>query len=150
MSALRLRRCRRPSPTIISNAASGVPGPVSPGKSSRSSAPISGPPAGVPTVISGGSVQTLISETQVTFDNIPAPLLFVSATQINTIVPVRSRGQGFHAAGHRLQEHASVAVTLNVADAAPGIFMLNASGQGAILNEDGTVNGLENPAPRAV
>src|SRR5207302_9459415 len=82
-----------PAPTIISNAASGVSGPVSPGEIVSIFGGNLGPSAGVPTVVSGGSIQTLIAETQVTFDNIPAPLLFVSATQINAIVPYGIAGR---------------------------------------------------------
>jgi len=40
----------------------------------------------------------------------------------------------------------SSAVTIPVATAAPGIFVLNSAGQGAILNQDGSVNSTTNPA----
>jgi uncharacterized protein (TIGR03437 family) len=44
----------------------------------------------------------------------------------------------------------SAPLVLDVARAAPGIFTMNksGSGQGAILNQDGSVNGPDNPAPR--
>jgi len=35
-----------------------------------------------------------------------------------------------------------------VADSAPGIFAINVAGQGAILNQNGTVNGVANPAQK--
>jgi uncharacterized protein (TIGR03437 family) len=42
----------------------------------------------------------------------------------------------------------SAPITLSVADAAPGIFTIDSSGQGAILNEDGSVNGPDAPAAK--
>jgi uncharacterized protein (TIGR03437 family) len=137
-----------PAPTIISNAASRASGPVAPGEIISIFGGNLGPSAGVPTLVSGGSIQTLIAETQVTFDNIPAPLLFVSATQINAIVPYGIAGRASTRLAVVYKNTPSAVVTLNVADAAPGIFTINPSGQGAILNEDGTVNGLLSPAPK--
>jgi len=137
-----------PAPTIIANAASGVPGPVAPGEIISIYGANLGPSTGVATAVTDGKVQSLISETQVSFDNIPAPLLYVSATQINTIVPYGVAGRASTRLTVVYKNTPSLAVTLNVATAAPGIFVLNPAGEAAILNENGSLNGLVNPAPR--
>lgn len=85
----------------------------------------------------------------VTFDGIPAPLLYSSANQINAVVPygvnstatqmtVQFNGQSYGP------------VAMPVAAAVPGIFTLDGSGhgQGAVLNQDGTLNSISNPATR--
>ncbi len=45
------------------------------------------------------------------------------------------------------QGTASPGDDLNVIDSAPGIFTLNLAGQGAIVNQDGTINSPANGAP---
>ena len=86
-----------------------------------------------------------IADTSVTINSLPAPLLFESPGQINAQIPwdiqpgaatvvVRTRGAW------------SPPVHITVQQAAPGLFT-NESGGAAAINEDGSVNSHEKPAP---
>jgi uncharacterized protein (TIGR03437 family) len=100
--------------------------------------------------LTGGRVSTSLAQTRVLFDGIPAPLLYVQADQIGAMVP--------YAVGGRLDTQVIVenkgrlspTITIPVADSAPGLFTVNArgTGQGAILNQDLTLNSASNPAAR--
>jgi hypothetical protein len=85
----------------------------------------------------------------VTFDNIPAPLLYVGANQINAIVPFEVAGNSSTQIVATVNGAASVASQPVVA-AAPGIFTvdLTGAGQAVVLNQDGTLNSSTNPAAR--
>jgi hypothetical protein len=103
--------------------------------------------------VAPGEVITLFgsgfgTQLTVSFDTISAPILYASDTQINAVVPfevfapavltVMSGGQ-------------TIAIAkLPLVAAVPAIFTINQSGtgQGAILNQDGTVNSPSNPAVR--
>jgi uncharacterized protein (TIGR03437 family) len=90
---------------------------------------------------------TILGGTQVLVNGVPAPLFYVSPTQINFQMPAEPVG-------------ASVAVTVvsggitslqamvNISSAGPGIFTVasNGSGQGAVLNQDNSPNSAQNPA----
>jgi uncharacterized protein (TIGR03437 family) len=104
---------------------------------------------------SKGLFPTVIGHTRVTFNGIPAPLLYVSNEQINCVVP-------HGVAGTRTAQvvvdllspsgpDSSPAVTVPVSDTSPGIFSADQSGSGpgAVLNAgDGTgLNTESNPAP---
>ena len=93
-------------------------------------------------------MQTQLSETQVTFDNLVAPLLYVSATQINVIAPYGIAGRVSTRMVVSYKRSQSTAITLSVVDAAPSIFVLDPSGQGAIVNEDGSVRQARQPGAK--
>jgi uncharacterized protein (TIGR03437 family) len=92
-------------------------------------------------------VPTTLAGVTVTFNGVPAPLLFVAQGQINAIVPYQVAGQ---TSVPVVVENGATSATFTVpvAAVAPAIFSLaqNGSGQGAILNSDGTVNGASNAA----
>ena len=96
-----------------------------------------------------GRVTTGLSNTRVLFDGVPAPLLLVSADEINVIAPA-ALGQK---ATTRIdiERNGSIASTLTVgvAAAAPALLTLDGTGAGqaAAINEDGAVNTAETPAP---
>jgi len=75
-------------------------------------------------------------------------LIFVAPGQINAIVPYEVAGQTSVPVVVNNNGSASASLTVPVAAVAPAIFSLteNGSGQGAILNADGSVNGAGNPA----
>jgi len=111
-----------PQIAAITNAASLTPGPLVAG----SLATIMGTHlAGTPSV---------------TFDGVPAQLLFTSATQINLLVPsqlgTKTTSQVVVTAGGL----SSVPTTVTLAPIAPAIF------SGGVLNQDSTVNSASNPA----
>jgi len=98
-------------------------------------------------VTASGTVPTTLAGVTVTFNGVPAPLLFVAQGQINAIVPYQVAGQ---TSVPVVVENGATSATFTVpvAAVAPAIFSLaqNGSGQGAILNSDGTVNGASNAA----
>jgi uncharacterized protein (TIGR03437 family) len=97
-----------------------------------------------------GNVSTTLGGTQVTFNGIPAPLTYVSHEQINAVVPFEVQGSSAVVQVQYAPGGTSNSVTLPVVPAVPGVFTLtgNGVGPGAILNEDGSVNTVDNRAAR--
>lgn len=134
----------------VVNAASELAGPVAPGEIVT----IYGTGIG-PALLAGAQVsplyffETYTSETTVTFDGIPAPLIYCSAGQTAAIVPYSVAGQASTQMVVTYQGRSSAPVTVPVALSAPGLFSENASGtgNGAILNSDLSLNTPSNPAP---
>jgi uncharacterized protein (TIGR03437 family) len=99
-------------------------------------------------VSESGAAATSLSGTQVFFDGVAAPLVYAASGQVSAVVPFgvadRSSTQMTIANGGETSANA----TLGLSPSAPGVFTVNASGSGpgAILNQDGTVNGEDNPA----
>ena len=89
-----------------------------------------------------------LGETLVLFDGIPAPLLATSDGQVNAVVPYDLAGQSHVEMLVIYKGSVSAPFLLPVKEASPGLFTLNASGkgQGAILNQDLTINSFSNPA----
>jgi uncharacterized protein (TIGR03437 family) len=92
---------------------------------------------------------TTLGGTQVLFDGLQAPLLYVSANQINAVVPYEVKApvtemKVLGAAGMDGPR------AMPVADAVPAIFTYDSSGIGeaAVLNQDLTYNSIANPAAR--
>jgi uncharacterized protein (TIGR03437 family) len=132
------------------NAGSFQAGPVAPGEIITLKGVGMGPATGVSgTVSAAGALVTNVSGVRVLFDGIESPLLYVRADQINAIAPYEIYGRVNTQIKVEYQGVQSTALQLNVVDTAPGIFTLDASGkgQGAIVNQNGTVNGPTNPAP---
>jgi uncharacterized protein (TIGR03437 family) len=142
-----------PSPVIISvvNAASFAPTAAAPGEVITIFGSGIGPATPAGGHITSGTLDNLVGGTQVLFDGIPAPLLYVSSTQINAVVPYEIEGRFSTQLQVAVQGTLSAPVSLRVVDTAPGIFTVNAtgSGQGAILNQNFSLNGPANPAARA-
>jgi uncharacterized protein (TIGR03437 family) len=96
-----------------------------------------------------GKVATTVSGVQVSIGGFPAPLLYVSPTQLNTIVPYEVSGNSAAIS----VSYAGVTIpagTYPVVAALPGVFTTGSLGvgQGATLNQDGSVNSATNPAAR--
>ncbi len=142
------------SPVVlaITSGASLQPGAVSPGEIVT----IFGNGIGPATPATGtsfepttsGTVPTTLANVTVTFNNVPAPLIFVSQGQINAIVPYEVAGQTSVPVVVNDNGTKSATFTVPVLAVTPSIFSLadNGSGQGAILNSDASVNGTSNPA----
>jgi len=89
----------------------------------------------------------------VTFDGIPAPIIYSSSDQISVMVPYGVAGRGRVNMIVNYKGNASLPFGINVVDVSPGLYTLNATstaagsgvGQGAILNENSTINGQNNP-----
>lgn len=98
--------------------------------------------------IVNGRLATTLAETRVLFDGNPAPLVYVSASQISAIVPYAVASRITTALQVEYRGTRTNTVTLNVVDTAPGLFTANSSGRGpgAILNQDSSVNTASNAA----
>lgn len=110
-----------------------------------------GPATGVSGQInSQGFLATTLSDVEVLFDGIPAPIIYASATQINTVVPYEVYGRTTTRLQIRYRTQRSRDLELRVQDVGPGLFTSNSSGTGqaAALNQNGSINSASNPEQR--
>ena len=140
-----------PVVTAVENAASYAAGAVAPGEIvviwGRS---LSQPATNILQLASDGSVASSLAGTRALFDGIAAPLAYTTKDQLCAVVPYEVDGQSQTSLQVEYQGIRSAPFVLAVTKSSPGLFTANGSGrdQGAILNQDGTVNGPENPAAR--
>ena len=101
-----------------------------------------------PQIVSGGLVPTQVGDVRVLFDGIAAPILYAQAKQVNTVIPWSLFGRTTVRVEVEYKGNRSTAVQIQLYDAAPGIFSIDGSGtgQGAALNQDGSVNSAGNGA----
>jgi uncharacterized protein (TIGR03437 family) len=98
---------------------------------------------------SNGLVSNSVAGVQVLFDGIPAPIVYVSATQIAVVTPYFGTTSATTHVQVEYQGVRSDPFPVAVQATAPGLFTANATGtgQGAILNQDGvTLNSANAPA----
>jgi uncharacterized protein (TIGR03437 family) len=86
-------------------------------------------------------VQSPSEGTRVLFDGVPAPLLYVSTSQINATVPYEVAGQQFTTIRVEHNRETNATWGAPVVAAAPGIFL-------PVLNQDNSVNSPASPAAR--
>ena len=93
-------------------------------------------------------VPDTLGGTRVLFDGVPAPILFASASQINLVAPFGLAGKSTTQLQVERNNSRTPAATVSVLDTAPSIFTMTGagSGQGAILNQDGSLNSASSPA----
>ena len=143
-----------PTATVsrVADAATYLPGSISPGEILVIFGSGLGPPTLVQSQVSGGRYPTTLAGTTVYFDSTPAPILYASTTQLAVAAPFGIAGRTnltIDLSGKR-----TAPIALSVDAAAPGIFTANASGSGlaAALNvaADGgiTVHGANAPVAR--
>jgi len=96
------------------------------------------------------TLATTLADTRILFNGAPAPLLYVSDKQSSAIVPYAVAGRPSVGVQVEYKGVRSDVITMPVLASRPGIFTLDASGggQGAVLNEDGSLNSPANPAQR--
>jgi uncharacterized protein (TIGR03437 family) len=137
-----------PTITAVVNGASFQSTGLSPGVIFTVAGTGLGPPIGQTLQFdSSGNIASTLAGVQVLVDDTPAPLLFVQGNQINAVAPyeLTSRvGQSVNVQVIYNQVAGNIAEVPIVATS-PAIFNLG-SGQGAIRNQDQTVNGTSNPA----
>jgi uncharacterized protein (TIGR03437 family) len=134
----------------VVNAASYIGGPVSPGELVTIFGTAIGPvTAAYPSIVpSTGKLATTIGGVEVLFNGIPAPMIYASSGQVSAVVPYEMAPSPsvwiVYAGG------TSSAYQLNSVATAPGLFTRNSSGSGpgAILNQDNSTNGPNNPAAK--
>jgi uncharacterized protein (TIGR03437 family) len=142
-----------PQLTAVVNAASYAVGPIAPGEVVALGGTALGPaqPVGAQLASNGQSITTTLGGVQVMFDGkYPAALTYVSDRQLNAIAPYEIAGEDSTQIIVQYGGATSAAFTAQVEAAAPGIFSLdfNGLGNGAILDQDYSVNGNLHPATR--
>jgi uncharacterized protein (TIGR03437 family) len=96
-----------------------------------------------------GLLPATLGGVTVTFDGIPAPMLYASSGQINLQVPYETGGKKTTTIVVMNQGTASDPISVPVLAAQPGLFQVPGSSQAiADNNQDGTRNGPSNPAPK--
>jgi len=138
-------------PDCVVNAASYVGGGVAPGEIVTIFGSAMGPSELVPLRLTDDRrLATALAETRVLFNGVPAPLVYVSDKQVSAIVPYVVAGRSSVDVQVEYAGLRSEALTVAVLPSRPGIFTQDSSGQGqgAILNEDGSINSPSNPARR--
>ena len=104
-----------------------------------------GPQSGTqPTIDLKTGFPTSLANVQVTFDGIPAPLLYVQDHQINAIAPWLV-GPGSTEICASYNGATSNCIVRGVNTAAPGVFTTDGT-HAAALNQDGSINSPANPA----
>jgi uncharacterized protein (TIGR03437 family) len=93
-------------------------------------------------------IATELAATRILFSGRPAPLLYVWENQCSVFVPYEVEEKAVTDLVVEYNGVRSAPVTLNVTSASPGLFaaQANGAGQGAILNEDGSLNSAARPA----
>jgi uncharacterized protein (TIGR03437 family) len=133
-------------PGGVLNGASISSGPVAPGEVFTLLGSSIGPVSA--TVPTGAPSGTALGATRVLFDGVPAPLLYAGPNQINGVTPYALAGNTSTDMRILNGDRLISDLTIPVALSSPAIFTLDANGvgQGAILNQDSTVNSPSNPA----
>jgi uncharacterized protein (TIGR03437 family) len=107
-------------------------------------------PSGLETAPLGsdGRLPTTLSGTRVLFDNVPAPILYVSSGQASVIVPGSVVGRASTTITVERNGLPSAAALADVIPALPALFTADASGRGqvAAANQDGSYNSRARPA----
>lgn len=146
----------RPAAPVIAaagivNAASGGGGGISPGEILV----IYGAGLGPSQLVSAsanadGRYERVLAGTRVLFDGVPGALWYTSATQLAVIAPYYLYWKDTTVVQVEYSGIKSNALSLPIVGAAPGLFTADSSGkgQGAILNQDYSVNSSRNPAAR--
>jgi len=148
------------TPGGVTNAASGQSSLIAPGEIVA----VYGANMGPAQLISAsfdanGRLPTSLAGTQLLVGGVPVPLLYTSANQIAGIAPLSLAASlaspgppPFVSIQVGYQGIGSVTMTNSLIDApvVPGLFTADASGhgQGAIVNQDGSINSVSHPAPQ--
>lgn len=121
--------------------------PISGGSFGTSTAQFTDLPNPVPYPKVLGDIQVLVNGT-------PAPLTYVSPTQINFVVPMNAPTGGnaeIQVVKVSTGQLFAISETIAMNSISPGVFEISGTGtarQAAVLNQDNTINGATNPAKR--
>lgn len=123
----------------LQNASSYAEGAIAPGELVTLRGLGFGPETGVIAQTDpAGKIPTALTGVQVFFDDLPAPLLYVQAEQINVQAPFELAGKATTRVHTEYNGDATNAATIPIAPVAPAISY--------ITNQDGTINSAANPA----
>ena len=130
-----------PSFSSLVSSASFQTGPVAPGELITFFGHYLGPAAPNTWTLGANGVLTIPNANiQVFFDDVPAPLVYISAGQVNAVAPY-STANGISTVRIQTAGGSVSSTSIAAAATAPGIF------PNAIVNENGSINGPSNPAP---
>jgi uncharacterized protein (TIGR03437 family) len=138
------------TPSGVLNAASLLSGAIAPGEMLTINGTGLAAPGPATAAPAGQPLPTELANTQVFFNNVPAPLSSVQADQVSVVVPYEVQGLSTVLMKVVYSGASSSSVNLMVAATAPGVFTSPSTGTGQITaeNVDGTVNSSGNPAAR--
>jgi uncharacterized protein (TIGR03437 family) len=108
-----------------------------------------GPAAGASAVLdASGRLPDTLGEVQVLFDGVAVPLLYADDGQVNAIAPFTLQSGSTVQVQVQYGGRSSAPLTATTGATASALFTLDGSGEGQVfaINQDGTVNGAENPA----
>jgi uncharacterized protein (TIGR03118 family) len=135
--------------TAIFNAAGGQTSAIAPGEIVGIVGQTVGPSPLVSAVLpSSGLLGATVSATSVTFNNLPAPVIYAGSAQTAVIVPYGIAGAATTSVVLKTGTQTTPAFSIPVAASVPGVFTSSGGGSGSAvaLNQDGTVNTASNPA----
>lgn len=134
----------------IVNGASFLPGPLAPGEIVSIFGDGLGPVEAKVFTLVGDRIDASLAGTRVLFEGNPAPVIATSNGQVNVIVPYSVAGKQQVLVEVDFQGQRTQGVTVPIAALSPAVFSLDRSGQGqgAVLNQDFSVNGAGNPAAK--
>jgi uncharacterized protein (TIGR03118 family) len=137
--------------SAVYNAAGGQTTAVSPGEIVSLIGQTVGPAPLVAGIIpASGTVGTTLGTTSVTFNNIPAPIIYTSGVISSVIVPYGVAGSTTASVVLKTGGQTTAAFAIPVAASLPGVFTLNGGGTGQAVayNQDFTLNGTTNAAAK--
>lgn len=150
--SVKLTVTNAPTPVIaaVANAGSYQVGEVSPGEEVAIFGSNFGPSSVVSATLTNNVFPTTLSNTQVLFDGVPAPIIAVANGQVNVMAPYGIAGRPTTTIQVSYLSVSSAGIAYNVANTVPGIYTVNqsGSGQGAILDQDYSVNSATKPAAK--
>jgi uncharacterized protein (TIGR03437 family) len=137
------------NPQVL-NAASLRPGPVAPGELVAIKASGLGPAQGVEfTPNAAGGVDPLLAGSSAYFGATAGPVLYAHDQQVNAVAPWGIAGQQNFTLQMDYNGTKPFSAPVSVTAVSPGIFIKYSTGEGegngAIINQDGTINGPESP-----
>jgi uncharacterized protein (TIGR03437 family) len=97
-----------------------------------------------------GMAPRQLAGVQVLFDGEPAPVLYAQSRQVNAQAPFELSGKTLTKISLVYNQVTVGSMTVPANQGRPGLFRLRAgvSSQAVALNQDGTLNGVSNPAAR--
>jgi uncharacterized protein (TIGR03437 family) len=134
--------------TSVANSASNVGGAIAPGEIVTIFGSLLGPST---LVVSGpnasGAYPTQVGGTSVSINGTPAPMIYASATQVAAVAPYEITGSTAQVTV-QYQGATSSPASVAIAPSDPALFTVGSgTGQAAVLNQDGSLNGPSSPAP---
>jgi uncharacterized protein (TIGR03437 family) len=133
----------------VVDAASFQAGGVAPGEIISIFGSNLGPSDGVGATRDRGTslLRASVANVSVTFNGVRSPLYYVSRGQINAQVPFEVAGQSTVQVAVRYNLVANQGVPVPVVAVHPGVFTFGGTSRAVALNQDGTLNSVDNPIP---